>query len=82
MSKLDKFNELETGIRLSGREKHVHVAINTTDFDNFLTRKKEDLFLYVAVDDKNCIDGEYEALSFDQTVRLRDYLTKIIELRG
>lgn len=82
MDKQKKFDELENGIRLNGEEKCVHVAMNICRIDDFMSGNFDYKFLYVAIDSKNRYDGYFEALSLNQTVKLRDYLTELIELRG
>jgi hypothetical protein len=77
-----EFEELETGIRFQDKGKIVHVAINTTQLHHFLSGDFHHSFLYVAVDNKDGSIGEFETISLDQTVIMRDYLTKILEMKG
>ena len=78
---LKEFEVLTKGVSFATGDHDIQFAANKTELEYFLETDSDDRFLYLAMDRKGR-EGEYDSLSFDETIKLRDYLTKIIELKG
>ena len=81
MGIIKEFEELEPGIKFKDEDFDVRIAINIRTLDKFISGDFDYAFLYIGIDDDNCYTGKFDSLSLDQTIELRDYLNKIIDLR-